>query len=195
MKTSSIVGLQVIDIDPAVDDRGTFYKLFSEQLMRDLDFHFEISQVNLSLTNNVGTIRGLHFQTPPYCETKLIRCIRGKIYDVIVDLRHGSSTFLDYQAFELSSASSQILLIPEGCAHGFQVLEGPAEIAYVHSQEYMREYEDGIHPLDPKIGIPWPISEMTYSPRDSAFARLQDEFRGIECVSKNTDENLNKQDE
>jgi len=175
-----IHGVKLIDVQTSSDVRGSFYKLYSESLMTTLGLDFKIAQVNISRTDQVGTIRGLHFQNPPYSETKLIRCVRGKIFDVVVDLRTNSNTFLRYQTFELTESSHQVLKVPAGCAHGFQVLEASAEVVYAHSQEYMISYEGGINPFDPKIGISWPVVEVRLSPRDESFAYLPDDYHGLE---------------
>jgi dTDP-4-dehydrorhamnose 3,5-epimerase len=177
---NAIDGVKLIDLPTSSDERGSFFKLYSESLMTVLGLDFKIAQVNVSRTDQVGTIRGLHFQKPPYSEAKLIRCVRGKIFDVVVDLRSNSRTFLKYQSFELTESCHQVLNVPAGCAHGFQVLEASAEVVYAHSQEYMVSHEDGINPFDSKIGISWPVSEVRLSPRDESSAYLPDGYRGLE---------------
>ena len=114
----------------------------------------------------------------PHSEIKVIRCIKGKIFDVIVDVRHDSPTFLTHQAFELGESCGFALYVPAGCAHGFQVLEAPAEILYAHSQEYRPNSEHGIHPLDPGLGINWPLQVGLLSERDELFPFIEKTFKG-----------------
>jgi dTDP-4-dehydrorhamnose 3,5-epimerase len=177
---ASIQGVQILTLKQSSDSRGSFFKLYSESYMLELDIDVEIAQINLSTTNNAGTVRGMHYQNPPYGETKIIRCVRGKIFDVVIDIRRSSPTFLAHQAFELDSNSDIVLVIPPGCAHGFQVLEGPAEVMYAHSMEYKPHFEAGINPLDPIIGISWPLEPINLSVRDSTFANLNNHFEGID---------------
>jgi dTDP-4-dehydrorhamnose 3,5-epimerase len=128
--------------------------------------------VNLSRTEEVGTIRGLHLQAPPHSEAKLVRCLRGRVWDVAVDLRPGSATRGRWHAVELSPDRGNALLIPEGCAHGFQVLEAGSELLYLHSGAWVPEAETGVRFDDPQLAIPWPLPPLGLSGRDQALPLL-----------------------
>ena len=176
---TDIAGLKKIPIVTSRDSRGYFTKLYSEDFYKTHDFDFKIAQINLSVTEETGTVRGLHYQLPPFSERKVIRCLRGRVFDVIVDIRHDSSSFLKYETFELSEDNGFALHVPAGCAHGFQVLDGPAELLYVHSEEYRPDYEAGINPFDPQLLINWPVAVTQISERDKSFPSLHKSFKGI----------------
>ena len=161
------------------DSRGSFIKFYSEQILQQSELDFKIAQVNLSITETRGTTRGLHFQMPPYNERKIITCVRGRVFDVILDLRRDSETFLKHKTFELDSKSGKSLYVPSGCAHGFQVLDGPAEMLYAHSEEYKPEFEAGVNPMDPLIQISWPLEIEIISDRDQSFPFLDKTFIGL----------------
>jgi len=130
-----------------------------------------IKQVNYTVTNIAGSVRGLHFQVPPFAEIKLVTCIKGTIFDVAVDIRENSPTFLQYESRILSAESNLSFLIPEGFAHGFQTLEANCEILYLHSEEHKPHYEKKINVKDPKIGISWPL-EITNISQDHLSAKF-----------------------
>ena len=160
---------------PFSDQRGAFLNAFRGQ-----DSAFAkawgirvIAQVNVSRTETVGTIRGLHLQAPPHSEAKLVRCLRGRVWDVAVDLRPDSATYCHWHAVELSSERSNALLIPEGCAHGFQVLEQCSELLYLHSGDWVPEAETGLRFDDPQLAIPWPLTPLGLSERDLALPLLE----------------------
>ena len=132
-----------------------------------------IQQVNFSFTNIVGTVRGLHMQAFPHCESKLVRCVRGRVWDVAVDLREHSPGFGKWHSVELSSQRSNALLIPAGCAHGFQVLEPGSELLYLHSGVWVPEAETGVRFDDPDLSIDWPLSPLGLSERDLALPLLK----------------------
>jgi dTDP-4-dehydrorhamnose 3,5-epimerase len=138
-----------------------------------------IVQINHSRAKAPGAVRGLHFQRPPEAEMKLVRCLRGRVLDVAVDLRAGSSSLLRWHAEEISAENARMLVIPEGCAHGFQALEADSELLYAHTAPYVRETEDGVRFDDPVLGIRWPLPIADISPRDRSFALLRPDFRGI----------------
>jgi len=121
----------------------------------------------------------MHFQTPPHSEMKFVRCIRGRVWDVAVDLRQGSPTFLRWHAEELSPEPAAMMVIPEGCAHGFQVLEPESELLYLHTAHYERTAEGGVRHDDPRVGIQWPLEVVDLSPRDRAHPLLEATFPGI----------------
>ena len=132
-----------------------------------------INQVNISCTNSVGTIRGLHLQSSPHSEVKIVRCLRGRVWDVAVDLRTDSRTFGHWHAVELSPGAANALLIPEGCAHGFQVLEPSSELLYLHSGTWVPEAESGVRFNDPLLSISWPLPPLCLSERDLALPLLK----------------------
>jgi len=127
----------------------------------------------------VGAIRGMHFQYPPFAEMKLIRCIRGRVLDVAVDLRTDSQTFLQWHAQELSSDNLQMMVVPEGCAHGFQVMEPDSELLYLHTAMYHKPSEGGLRYNDPQLSISWPLPVTDISHRDQSHPLLADSFPGI----------------
>ena len=132
-----------------------------------------ISQINISRSHAVGTVRGMHMQCNPHSEAKLIRCIRGRVWDVVVDLRPSSFTFASWHAVELSSGAANALLIPEGCAHGFQVLEPFSELLYIHSGAWVLEAETGVRFDDPQLAISWPLPPVGLSERDLGLPLLE----------------------
>lgn len=164
---------------PRVDNRGSFARLFC---CRDLSPSLEgrsIHQINHSITAKAGAIRGLHYQLPPMAEMKLVRCIRGRVWDVAVDLRDNSPTFLEWHAEEISAENAKMVIIPEGCAHGFQSLTEGAELLYLHTAPYTPELEGGLAYNDPALGITWPVEVSDISQRDSRHPQLNPSFKGI----------------
>lgn len=159
---------------PFRDHRGAFLNAFriEEPAFSKAWGDRAIAQVNLSCTEDVGAVRGLHLQLSPYSEAKLIRCIRGCVWDVAVDLRPGSATNGLWHAVELSPNAANALLIPEGCAHGFQVLEASSELLYLHSGTWVTEAEKGVRFNDPQLAIHWPLTPLGLSVRDLALPLL-----------------------
>jgi dTDP-4-dehydrorhamnose 3,5-epimerase len=147
--------------------------------LRDLLGGRSIVQANRTVTARAGTVRGMHFQRPPHAEVKIVACTRGRVLDVVVDLRRGSPTFLRWHAEELSEANGASLLIPEGCAHGFQSLEDGAEMLYFHTAAYVPTAEGGLDALDPRLGIAWPRAIAVRSPRDASHPPIGDDFEGL----------------
>ena len=127
----------------------------------------------------VGAVRGLHFQHPPHAEMKLVRCLKGKVWDVAVDLRAGSSTFMQWHAEEMSPKNSRMLVIPEGCAHGFQVLEKNSELLYLHTSFYAPGFEGGVLFSDPRLNISWPLPVTDLSERDRHHPLIAPDFMGL----------------
>ena len=160
---------------PFTDHRGAFHNAFRRQETAFAQAWGErpIAQVNLSLSQDVGTVRGMHLQAPPHSETKLVRCLRGRVWDVAVDLRPGSSSYGQWHALELSPVTANALLIPEGCAHGFQVLEPGSELLYLHSGAWMPQAETGVRYNDPQLAIPWPLPPVGLSERDLGLPLLE----------------------
>ena len=161
------------------DDRGAFLNAFRSNESSFLSAWSDrsVSQVNLSRTELIGTVRGLHLQRSPFAEAKIVRCIRGRVWDVAVDLRPGSATWGQWYSAELSPSAGNALLIPEGCAHGFQVLESGSELLYIHSGAWVPEADIGVHCCDPKLAITWPYPPTGLSLRDQALPSL-DRFSG-----------------
>ncbi len=168
MQPASIKGVIELAGKPFKDSRGAFLNAFRAQEEGFMTSWGEraIKQVNMSRTDIVGTIRGLHLQKEPYTEARLVRCIKGKVWDVAVDLRCDSDSYCQWQAVELSQERSNSLLIPEGFAHGFQVLEPFSELLYLHSGAWVPEAETGVRWDDQNVMITWPIPVTVLSKRD-----------------------------
>ena len=162
---------------PFADHRGAFLNTFRGQEPAFMASWGDrgIAQVNFSRTEVVGTIRGLHLQAEPHSEAKLVRCLRGRVWDVAVDLRRDSATYRQWHAVELSRDQANALLIPEGCAHGFQVLEPGSELLYLHSGAWVPEAETGVRWDDPQLTIVWPLPVTDQSDRDRSLPLLPTE--------------------
>jgi len=178
MKTN-LPGVMVAESEFKADERGTFMRFYCEHELAGVIGQRHILQINHSRTNNVGAVRGMHYQKPPHAEMKLIRCLKGRVWDVAVDLRTGSPTFLQWHAEELTPDNARMMIIPEGCAHGFQVQEADSELLYLHTAFYASESEGGISCTDPRLGIAWPLPPSDLSERDSSHAPITHEFLGI----------------
>jgi dTDP-4-dehydrorhamnose 3,5-epimerase len=174
-----LAGTFVIGLEPFSDERGWFARVFCKDEFLQIGHQQEWVQMNHSQTHKKGTLRGMHFQFPPHAEIKLVRCISGSIYDVLIDLRKGSKSFLHWYGIELSAANNKMLYIPEGFAHGFQTLEDHCGLIYLHTQYYSPRVEGGIRYDDPMLGISWPLPVSLVSGRDSRHPYLDDKFKGI----------------
>lgn len=172
-------GLYEIRHTPVGDARGRFSRLFCEQEFAPIrpDLHF--TQINLSETHGRGTIRGMHYQTPLAAEAKLIRCLRGRVFDVAVDLRTDSPTFLHWRALELAGDNDCAIFIPEGFAHGFQTLTDEAHLLYMHTAPWTPACEAGVRHDDPRLAISWPLPVTTVSERDRGYALIDETFTGV----------------
>ena len=179
IRQTPIMGLVAIDSDPKVDERGFFARLYCQKELREIVGTRQIVQLNQSNTRNVGAVRGLHYQHQPHAEMKLVRCLKGKVWDVAVDLRSGSPTFLKWHAEELSPENAKMMIIPEGCAHGFQVLKADSELLYLHTAYYAATAEAGVRPTDPRLSIRWPFPVQDLSDRDLSHPLLTSEFTGL----------------
>jgi len=173
-------GLWVVQRKPVEDQRGFFCRFFCAEEFQVAGLKKTIAQINHTRTQKQGAVRGMHFQYPPHAEMKLVSCIRGMIWDVAVDLRAGSPTFLQWHAEELSADNNRALLIPEGFAHGFQALGDDVEVLYLSSSPYAPRAEGGMNPQDPRLAIHWPLPITELSARDSKCPLLKNDFRGIE---------------
>jgi dTDP-4-dehydrorhamnose 3,5-epimerase len=161
------------------DHRGTFSRLFCQRELASILGQRSIVQVNHSCTLTVGAIRGMHYQYPPHAEMKLVRCLKGRVWDVAVDLRRGSSTFLRWHAEELTADNRRMLVVPEGCAHGFQVLDAGSELLYLHTNYYAPPAEIGVRFDDARISIAWPLPPTDLSDRDRWHPALPEDFGGL----------------
>jgi len=176
---AGLPGLKVVQRTALEDSRGHFSRLFCAETFQAVGFTSPISQINHTSTRRIGTVRGLHFQHPPHAEIKLVTCLKGRIFDVAVDLRQGSPTFLQWKGLILSEANRTSLLIPQGFAHGFQTLEEDCELLYLHSHPFVPAAEGGLHPSDPRLQVAWPLAVTELSPRDQAHPLLADAFPGL----------------
>jgi len=177
--SSNFEGLFTIRLKKLEDDRGLFARTFCKNEFKQIGFNKEFVQFNHSFNKHKGTIRGMHFQNSPYCETKLIRCIQGAVYDVAVDLRIGSPTFLQYFGIELSAINMVSVLIPEGFAHGFQVLDDNSALIYHHTQYYTPGADAGIRFDDPALNIHWKLPAVMISEKDKLYRLIDKNFKGI----------------
>jgi dTDP-4-dehydrorhamnose 3,5-epimerase len=175
----SLDGLKRVERQSITDLRGTLVRMFCSEELKSIGWDKPIAQINLTHTKSKGTIRGLHFQRPPYAEMKLVSCPIGKVWDVAVDLRANSKTFLQWHAEILSGINGYSLLIPEGFAHGFQALTDEVEMLYFHSERYEPSSEGGLNPSDPLLNISWPLGVTELSSRDQAHPYLNSQFTGI----------------
>ena len=168
VKTTNIDGVLELVNNKYNDERGFFFNIYrsSDSSMQDCLTNKTIRQINLSHNKAEGTLRGLHYQDEPHSEIKVVRCLKGRIWDVAVDLRKNSKTYLAWHAVEIDPISSNALVIPKGCAHGFQVLEPNSDVLYLHTGDYIPQCERGIRWNDPKLSISWPIKPINMSERD-----------------------------
>ena len=175
----SLDGLFCLQQKVHEDERGRFSRLFCEGGLAAFGQSLHVRQINHSRTAQRGTVRGLHFQYPPYAESKLVCCLRGAVWDVAVDIRQGSPTFLHWHAQRLEAGDGCSLLLPPGFAHGFQTLTADAELLYLHSADYAAECEGGLLATDPRLAIAWPLPLTQISPRDRNHPALTAEFSGV----------------
>lgn len=180
VQPTGIAGVMQVSRLPWIDERGCFSRLFDHSVLAAAGWPDGVAQVNLSVTRHAGTVRGLHYQHPPHAEAKLVSCIRGRVFDVAVDLRAGSSTFGAWHAAELSAENCIALLIPPGCAHGFQALSDDATLVYCHSAPWVAAAEAGISVHDPSLAIAWPLPVTGLSRRDAALPALPVNFPRLE---------------
>jgi len=171
--------LQVIQRNPIGDERGYFERIFCSDELKSSIGPRSIMQINHTLTAKAGTVRGMHFQHPPHAEMKLVSCLRGEVFDVAVDLRKGSPTFLQWHAEMITDKNHKTFVIPEGFAHGFQTLTDDCELLYMHTAAYAPDAEAGVNALDPRLAIAWPKPITERSARDQQHAMLTLEFSGL----------------
>ncbi len=180
IRPTPLVGVVVVETTPFADHRGAFERWFCDREFAAVLGARRIVQINHSRTGAVGAVRGMHYQRPPHAEMKFVRCLRGRVRDVAVDLRRDSATFLQWHAEELSPEGASMLIIPEGCAHGFQVLEADSELLYLHTAHYEKSAEGGVRHDDPAVGISWLLEAADLSERDRNHPLLDKTFPGID---------------
>ena len=180
VQETKLKGCYLIDLYKNEDQRGFFNRIFCQKILSPLLRGKSIRQINHSFSRKEGLVRGLHFQKPPHAEIKIVNCIKGKVWDVAVDLRKGSPTFLHYHSVTLSEGNFQCFFIPEGFAHGFQTLAPNCEMLYFNTEDYNVGAEGVINSNDPRISIKWPKIITEKSERDSKSPMLDKNFLGIE---------------
>ena len=166
---TALSGVLVIDLDVAEDERGFFARTFCEDEFAGAGIEMRPRQINLSHNAHALTLRGLHFQAAPHGESKIVQCVRGRIFDVAVDLRSDSQSYRRWFGIELAPPLRRMLFIPEGCAHGFLTLEAASDVHYVMGQPFVPEAGRGVRWNDPAFGIDWPAQPQLVSPRDRSY--------------------------
>lgn len=171
---TAVDGAMLVSPEPRTDDRGWFARVFCTEEFDQHGLASAIAQLNLAETAHAGTVRGLHYQLPPAAEAKLVRCVAGAIYDVVVDTRRWSPTFGRWAGARLTADGGEALFVPTGCAHGYQALTEGSRALYHASVPYTPELERGIHHADPAIGIAWPLPPSRVSDKDRALPVLSE---------------------
>jgi dTDP-4-dehydrorhamnose 3,5-epimerase len=172
---TSLPGVFTIDVEPLPDDRGFFARVWDAEVLATRGLDARVSQSSIAYNHRAGTLRGLHFQIPPHAETKLVRCTRGAIYDVVVDVRRASATYLRWLAVELTDDNRRTLYIPAGFAHGYQTLQDATEVWYQMSVPHAPDCARGIRWDDPRLGIEWPVPPAggrVVAPKDERWPAL-----------------------
>jgi dTDP-4-dehydrorhamnose 3,5-epimerase len=177
---TNIVDLKIIERHEIGDSRGYLSRIFCKEELSLAGWSEEIVQINFTYSKKMGTIRGLHYQLTPYTEFKLVTCLKGAIWDVAVDLRFGSPTFLKWHAEILSDDNKRALLIPKGFAHGFQTLSDDCELIYLHSKQHTPHAEAGINIMDEVLSINWPLASTVISNRDQLLPKIDPKFKGVQ---------------
>lgn len=172
-------GLKVIRRRLHTDQRGFLARVYSDGELAAAGWRKRIAQINHSVTRGPGTVRGMHFQRGEHVEMKLVTCLRGAVWDVAVDLRPDSPTYLRWHAVEISESNGRALLIPEGFAHGFQVQSAECDLLYLHSTAHAPHAEAGVNPRDPRLAIDWPLPITLLSERDTAHPMIDERFEGL----------------
>ena len=165
---TSLKGSYIIELEKLEDERGFFTRMWDEEIFQNKKLNSRLVQISLSSNKKKGTLRGMHFQEKPFEETKIVRCVKGKIFDVIIDLRSNSKTYKKWISIELNSNDLKMIYIPEGFAHGFQTLEDNTEVMYQMSNWFSPEHAKGIRWNDQKFNIKWPINEPIISKKDQS---------------------------
>lgn len=174
-----LTGLKLVQRKAIEDNRGFLSRFYCIDEFAEAGIRKSIAQINHTLTRKKGAVRGLHFQHAPHAETKLVSCLKGEIWDLAVDLRSNSPTFLQWHGEVLSAANRKSLLIPEGYAHGFQTLTEDCELIYLHTESYHSETEGALNVSDPRLGITWPLPISDLSDRDRNHLLIDKNYQGI----------------
>lgn len=172
-------GAFIIEPEPVKDKRGCFSRLFCKDELNNIGHTENIVQVNHSVTGKFGVVRGLHYQMTPKAEIKIVKCIKGAVFDVIVDIRRNSPTFLNWHGEELTDTNMRMMYVPKGFAHGFQTLKSKSELIYFHSEFYSPEHEGALLYNDPQIYIDWPLPVSGISECDSSHPLIDETFKGV----------------
>lgn len=180
--TTPLQGVYLIGLEKKEDSRGFFARVFCQKEFDNFNILSSFVQINNSLSNKKGTLRGMHYQLPPAAEVKVVRCITGAIYDVVLDLRPDSFTFGLYYGAELSDDNRLMMYIPPGCAHGFITLEDNAEVLYLVNNYYSSDLERGIRYDDPTFSICWPMAPIEISDRDKSHPNFNPNWHGLEIL-------------
>lgn len=167
IKKTKIEGVFIIELEPREDSRGYFARIFAKEELKKAGIDFSIVHINRSLSREKGVIRGMHYQKAPKGEDKIIQCLSGKIFDVALDLRSDSKTFGQWISEVLTPDNKKMLLLPKGCAHGFQTLEENTVVEYFVTEYYAPDFEDGVRYNDPRFAIEWPIKDAVLSEKDA----------------------------
>ena len=177
---TNLEGVYTYAATPFIDERGSFSRLFCAKELAEILGDRQIVNINQSTNTHKGTVRGLHYQNPPFAEMKIVRCTQGKIFDVAVDIKKDSPTFLQWIGVELSPENGVAIIIPEGFAHGFQALEANSTVSYCVTQYYNTTADSVINPQDPSIAIDWPLKPDHMSKKDAGCAFIDESFTGLE---------------
>ena len=180
IKQTPLRGAYIIEPKPFKDDRGFFTRVFCKNELHPIFRDKNIVQINHSLTKQRGASRGMHFQYPPKAEIKIVKCLSGSVFDVIIDLHKYSPTFLEWHGEILSAKNMKVMYIPEGFAHGFQTLEDNCELLYLHTEFYSPDNEGGIRYDDPVVNVSWPLRITDISERDLNHPLMSSDFEGID---------------
>jgi dTDP-4-dehydrorhamnose 3,5-epimerase len=179
INTTPLAGVFVVQTAAKRDARGSFERLFCDKELEPVIQHRSIRQINYSVNIQSGATRGLHYQNVPDAEMKLVRCLKGRVWDVALDLRFGSATFLQWFAHELTPGGSDMMVIPEGVAHGFQTLESDSHLLYLHTAYYSPSSESAVAWNDPRLAITWPSEPSEISDRDRQHPFLPVDYKGV----------------
>ena len=174
-----LAGLKLVERQRMGDSRGYLSRLFCADELTAAGWHKPIAQINHTYSAQCGTVRGMHYQQPPHAEMKLVTCIRGEVWDIAIDLRADSHTFLHWHAEILSAANNRALLIPEGFAHGFQTLSDDVELLYCHTAAYSPSAEAALNAKDPRLAIAWPLEMTELSLKDAMHPLIDSKFEGV----------------
>jgi dTDP-4-dehydrorhamnose 3,5-epimerase len=175
----SLSDAYIIELEPRGDERGRFTRLFCARELAQIGHTKPIVNVNHSYTQKAGTIRGMHFQYPPHAEVKIVKCLRGAIWDCIVDIRRDSPTYLKWEGVELTESNDRMMYVPEGFAHGFQSLTDDVEVVYFVSNFYAPNDEGGLRFDDPALNITWQREVAEVSVKDREHRLIDDGFQGV----------------